>query len=287
MERLVIVGPGRLGLALGQALASADAVASLRYHGRRHEPPAHPMFHDGTAEYRYGLEQPEPGTTAVFLAVPDSALPEVAQSLAAFGPAPTTCSVFHCSGVLGTDPLAPLHAAGYSVGTFHPLQALPPSVSAAERLVGTAVSLSGGPEAMAVARRIVGVLHGRSLTVPTSRRPMYHAAAVLASNYVVALVADAARIFRTLGIEDDVAEAALVSLAIGSLENVAELGSERALTGPVVRGDVETVELHLRALERDDATLYAVLGRRALALVRERLPSETVAELDELFGRYA
>ncbi len=287
MERVIIVGPGRLGLALGHALAEAGAVASLVYQGRRPDPPDHILFHQDLAEYRFGLGHPEPGTTAVFLTVPDDALPEVAQAFAALGPAPPGCCVFHCSGVLGSDPLAPLHARGYPVGTFHPLQAIPFSLSGAERLRGASVSLSGDPEVLAVARRIIASLGGRGLAVPTSRRPVYHAAAVVASNYVVVLLAEAIRIFEELGLSREEAEEALTPLALGSLENVAELGAEKALTGPVSRGDVDTVELHLRALEREDAMLYAVLGRRSLELVRDRLAPEVVAELDALFQRYS
>jgi predicted short-subunit dehydrogenase-like oxidoreductase (DUF2520 family) len=286
VERLVFVGPGRVGLALGYALVQADAVSSLVYHGRRPEPPEHPLFHQGAAEYRYGLEAPEPGTTAVFLTVPDQALAEIAMALASRGDPSPGCPVFHCSGALGAEPLAPLHARGYRVGSLHPLQAIANPVVGADRLIGAAFALSGEHEALATARRLVGILGGRGITIPTGRRPLYHAAAVLASNYVVVLLREASRLFQAAGASEEDAEAALLGLARGAIENAASLGLDRALTGPVARGDVDVVGLHLRTLETEDAELYALLGERALAEVRDTLPPDAAGALEELFRRY-
>jgi predicted short-subunit dehydrogenase-like oxidoreductase (DUF2520 family) len=265
----------------------ADRRIGLTILGRRAEPPPHPLFQDGLAEYRFGLERPPEGTTAVFLTVPDSALPEVSFELAERGPAPGSCAVLHCSGALGADPLGPLHARGYAVGTLHPLRAIPHPTVAVDALRGAFFALSGEPEALSAGRRIVSLLGGRAISVPTSRRPLYHAAAVLASNYVVVLLREAVRLLELAGTEREEAEAALVGLAAGALDNVAELGVEEALTGPLVRGDVETIALHLRSLSRGDAKLYAVLGETGLAWIHDRLSADTAAELSELFDRYS
>jgi predicted short-subunit dehydrogenase-like oxidoreductase (DUF2520 family) len=283
VERLVFLGPGRVGLALGYALAQADAAASITYFGRHEDPPVHPIFSQRLAEYRYGIEPPPPGTTAVFLTVPDRALGEMAMALAARGEAPGGCAAFHCSGALGADPLEPLHRVGYAVGTFHPLQAVANPVVGAERLMGATFALSGDSEALMVARRLVSALGGHGLQVPTAHRPLYHAAAVMASNYVVVLLGEAARLLMAAGASREEAERGLASLARGVLEDVGELGSAGALTGPVQRGDLETVGLHLRVLEERDRELYALLGRRALDRVRNELEPEVVAGLERLF----
>jgi predicted short-subunit dehydrogenase-like oxidoreductase (DUF2520 family) len=156
-----------------------------------------------------------------------------------------------------------------------------------DALRGAFFALSGEPEALSAGRRIVSLLGGRAISVPTSRRPLYHAAAVLASNYVVVLLREAVRLLELAGTEREEAEAALVGLAAGALDNVAELGVEEALTGPLVRGDVETIALHLRSLSRGDAKLYAVLGETGLAWIHDRLSADTAAELSELFDRYS
>jgi predicted short-subunit dehydrogenase-like oxidoreductase (DUF2520 family) len=285
VERFVFIGPGKVGLALGHAISRAAGDVDLLYLGRRPEPPEHPLFHSGRARYQYGLDRPAEGTAAVFLTVPDAVLPELAQALAARGEAPPGCAAFHTSGALGADPLAPLHARGYAVGTLHPLQAIANPISGAERLVGSAFAISGEPAALGAARTIIGLLGGSGIMVPTGRRPLYHAAAVFASNYVVALLREAVSLLQVAGATSEEAERALTSLARGTLENVEELGIEGALTGPLLRGDVETVALHLRSLSPADAELYAALGRRTLAWVRERVPHEAASRLDELFER--
>ncbi|HSG07781.1 MAG TPA: hypothetical protein VLA36_05475, partial [Longimicrobiales bacterium] len=88
MSEILIVGPGRMGLALGYALVNAEAVRTLTVCGRRPEPPAHPLFVQGLARYVFGLERPENETEAVFLAVPDAVVPEMAHALAGQGQAP-------------------------------------------------------------------------------------------------------------------------------------------------------------------------------------------------------
>ncbi len=285
MERIIIIGPGRLGLALGTALAESGGELFLRYHGRHPDPPDHPIFSDGRAEYRYGLELPPPGTSAVFLTVPDDVLREMAEVLAARGDPPPGTPVLHCSGALGAEPLEALHRRGYQVGTLHPLQAIADPVTGARRLRGASFALSGEPEAMAVARRIVMTLGGKGIQVPTVRRPLYHAAAVVASNYLVVLLRTATRLMREAGAGPEEAEAAILALARGALQNIEDYGIQGALTGPVSRGDVDVVGLHLRTLDPRDAALYSELGARALEMSAHHLPPEVQGALTELFRK--
>lgn len=281
-DRVMIVGPGRTGLALGYALYQAGVLDALTYSGRRPEPPAHPVFIEGPARYRFGLEPTPPETTAVLLTVPDDVLPSMAQAVAAQGPAPEGCVALHCSGALSTDVLAPLHACGYRVGSLHPLQSLAHPLTGAERLVGAWFALSGEPEAVAVGRRFVAALSGTPLQIPVTRRPLYHAAAVVASNYLPVLIALAARLLVHAGVKEEDAVPALLPLVRGTLENIADMGLEAALTGPVARGDVETVRLHLRMLPDREARLYRDIGREAVNLAEARgLDAEKVELLRE------
>lgn len=271
---MVVVGPGRAGLTLGYALVQADAVTDLVFHGRRPEPPTHPLFVQGTADYVYGLAPLAPDTRAVFLAVPDRAVPDMAMALAEQGPAPVGCAAFHMSGALSTEVLAPLHHAGYAVGSFHPLQAFAHPVTAAERLPGSYVALTGEPRATAVGRELCGELGCGVLAVPESRRPLYHAAAVMASNFLPPLLDAACRAFERAGVDHDQTLPALLPLVRGTLDNIQEVGLGASVTGPVARGDVETVELHLRALDADDRTLYARLGLELARLVQGRVDED-------------
>lgn len=277
-EHLYFVGPGRAGLSLGYALWQAGAVDSLTYCGRRPDPPAHPLFIDGVARYVFGLERPESGTSAIFLSVPDEVLPEISMALAAHGDAPGGCVAFHLSGALGTDALAPLMRRGYGIGTLHPLQTLADPVLGARQLQGIYFATSGDPDALNTARRIVHYLGGVSVSVPVAKRPLYHAAAVFASNYLAGLMNAAGRLMIQAGIPGDEALAAILPLARGGLENLERMGPARALTGPISRGDIETIRLHLRTLEPRERVLYAAMGMEVLHLAREGELSEEEAE---------
>ena len=282
-ENLFFIGPGRAGLSLGYALWQAEAVGDLVYCGRRPEPPAHPLFIEGIARYTFGLEPPGVETTAVFLSVPDDVLAEMAHALAGHGTAPPGCSAFHLSGALSADVLAPLHARGYSVGSFHPLQSLAHPVSGAERLPGSYVAISGERVAVATARRLIQDLRCRDIMIPVPRRPLYHAAAVMASNHLAALLALAARLLVQAGVPEELALPALLPLARGTLDNVEELGRRGALAGPVVRGDVETVRLHLRSLEPREREVYRCLGGELVELAAALgLEPDVVEELKGL-----
>ena len=277
-ERLFFVGPGRAGLSLGYALSQAEVVEAITFCGRRPDPPPHPLFIHGKARYVFGLERPGDGTTAVILSVPDLVLPEISLALAAQGPAPGGCVALHLSGALGTDPLAPLLAAGYGTGTLHPLQTLADPVLGARQLQGVFFSLSGDPAALAVGRRLIHYLGASPLAIPVSRRPLYHAAAVLASNYLAGLIAAAGRLMAEAGVAEDEALRAILPLARGSLENLERMGAVQALTGPVSRGDLETIQLHLRTLAPREGALYRAMGLEILYLAREGGMDPEVAE---------
>jgi predicted short-subunit dehydrogenase-like oxidoreductase (DUF2520 family) len=278
-EKLYFVGPGRAGLALGQALYDAGAVGDLLYCGRRPAPPTHPLFDLAIARYCFGLEPPAVDTTAVFLSVPDDDIPEMAHALAGHGSAPPGCAAFHLSGALNTDVLSPLHARGYAVGSFHMLQSLADPATAARKIPGSFVSVAGEPTAVATGRRLAQHLGSRMLAVPVTRRPLYHAAAVLASSHISSLLALAARLMERAGIPEEDALPALLPLVRGNLDNIEALGVTAALTGPVARGDVETVGLHLRSLDGREREVYRLLTLELLERVAVGLDRETQEEL--------
>ena len=278
-ERLLIVGPGRAGLSLGYALVQADAVLDLTFAGRRPEPPGHPLFVQGTAGYVYGLQRPAPGTAAVVLAVPDSAIHDVAVGLASLGEAPPGCAAFHMSGASSTEPLTPLHEQGYSVGSLHPLQTLANPVTGADLLPRSWFAVAGEPRARSTAYRLLAYLGSPSFEIPAANRPLYHAAAVLASNYVSVLTERARQLLVRAGVPWDESGPALKALVEGTLQHRVWPDGVQTITGPVARGDLETVDLHLRSLDPVDRRLYAALGRVALEMVEDDLEDSTAREM--------
>ena len=275
-----------MGLALGAALRQADALERLIYYGRSMEPPPHPLFDgEAAAEYRVGPHPLPAETNVVILAVPDAALAEVAHDLAAAGPAPPGCVVLHLAGAISTEVLAPLHARDFVVGSMHPLQAIADPWHSGDRLLGAAFAIAGEPAAIATARRLVNALAGLPLVIAPTKRPLYHASAVVASNYLIALLAFAVRLMMEAGVSESDALTALLPLVHGTLENLEQLGVAAALTGPIARGDADTVRLHLTRLSESDRALYSGLGLELLRVARAAgLDPAKAADLESLLS---
>lgn len=286
LDRLWIIGPGRLGLALGFRLARVGAVGTLAYSGRSEAAPEHPLFsrYPWLVRYQAGLDPAPPIGTGVLITVPDAALPGVAAALAAMD-LPAELPVLHASGSLSTDVLAPLAAKGHPIGGLHPLAAIADPVDGADRLRGATFGVEGDGPARELAERLVAACDGHALAIQPGGKALYHAAAVFASNYAVALLSMAERLMVQAGVGATEAQAALARLAQGAVENVAAHGPIAALTGPVARGDVETVERHLARLSGAERGVYCLLGREALKLASARgIDARDAARLEELLG---
>lgn len=286
MDSVAIIGPGRIGLTLAAALAESRQIRAVTVYGRHPEAPAHPIFTEGDARYVFGLEPLERDTSAVLLAVPDATVPEMAFALAGHGAPPDGCVAFHCSGALPTDVLEPLHHQGYSVGSFHPLLAVTNPTLDVGQLPGSWVAVTGAPETVAVARRLSNAMGMRLLSVPAGRRPQYHAAVVMASTLMLPLLGRSAKLMERAGISGEDALAALISLVRSTLDSIEIGGVPDSIRGPIARGDVETVALHLRALDFEDRRLYATLGLEVLRLSEGVLDPEAGGELAGLFAKY-
>lgn len=282
-ETVAVIGPGRMGLALGGALMQAGEVDRLTYYGRSPDPPPHPLFEGDGVEYAMGYGPLVEETSVLILAVPDDAIHDVANQVARMGPAPSPCVALHLSGALSTDILTPLHTAGFMVGSLHPLQTVADPWSGVERLRGCAYAIAGEPGALTTARRIVAALDGRALVIPPALRPLYHAVAVFASNYVLVAAAAVARTLAEAGIAEEDAVAAALPLMRGTMDNLEQLGLGAALTGPVARGDVDTVRLHLSRLSARERRLYSALGMETVQLARAvGLDPDRAAALESL-----
>jgi predicted short-subunit dehydrogenase-like oxidoreductase (DUF2520 family) len=231
-----LIGPGRAGRSL------INALAGTRWHC--------------AAVYRRDddVSDAAEGVDALVIAVPDDALATVAGSVR---PRPTTV-VIHLSGAKSLDALAP-HGRRASV---HPLVSLPDPETGASRLTDNAMFAVAGD---GLARDLVATLDGEAFDVAESDRTLYHATAAIASNHLVVLCAQVERLARHLDLPFDL----YGRLMAESLENVRQIGASAALTGPAARGDVETVDAHIAALERvgaHEGDLYRVWSAEAARL---------------------
>lgn len=205
-------------------------------------------------------------TSIVFLAVPDGAVRGLASQLTG---APGSVSFVHLSGAMGLDPLKVLWP-GHAVGSFHPLQSFPaPRAPSAFQGSTIAVDASSGALLRRL-RALARAIGGRPKQVGDADRVLYHAAAVFASNYLTVVVAEATRLLEGIGWTRAESTDALLPLIEGAVANLRARGPVHALTGPVRRGDAETVARQLAALEKVDAADgYRMLGTIALKIARE------------------
>jgi predicted short-subunit dehydrogenase-like oxidoreductase (DUF2520 family) len=172
--------------------------------------------------------------------------------------------VIHLAGSRGLDVFDALleRRTGLRVGALHPLQSFPSTTVGLERLKGAWAAVAGDPEVEQLAR----VLGLRPFALADADRSRYHAAAVVASNHLVALLGQVERIAASC----DVPFEAFTALVIASVQNAFEYGPAEALTGPVARGDLATVEQHLRDLDPAERDAYRALAREASRLTGRR-----------------
>jgi predicted short-subunit dehydrogenase-like oxidoreductase (DUF2520 family) len=221
---IILIGRGRVGGSLAAAADNANLPARLVAGA------------DAARE--------SAGATAALICVPDGAIAEVCDAVASADPPPAL--VGHVSGAGTLAALEPAFAAGAATFSLHPLQTFPDGATAIE---GTPAAVAGSDEAAAAFARALGAQLGmRPFDVPESQRAAYHAAACMASNFLVALQEAAAELLSRSGAGDpDEARELLAPLVLRTAANWAERGPD-ALTGPIARGDRETVEGHRAAL---------------------------------------
>ena len=233
---VVIVGPGRLGRTVSEALRRAGWSVQLISRGER-IPPA-PL---------------------TWLTVPDRSIAEAAAAT------PRGGVVLHASGATDITPLRP-HA---PAGSLHPLMTFPGPEVAVPPMQDLPAAVAGDAGAQAAARQLAGAMGWRAFDVPGDRA-RYHAAAVIAGNYATTLLGVAAEMLAAAGVPAEEAPGLLAPLALTSLRNAAAVGPRKALTGPVARGDQPVIARHRAAIQstnRDLLEIYDVLLRATERLI--------------------
>lgn len=277
-----LLGAGGAATALGVALAAAGIEVSAVWSRRLEHAQALATRLPGALACADPQSAADRGALVV-LAVPDGAIvPLCAQLRWRSGQA-----VIHLAGAYGRELLAPAAQAGAETGAFHPLQTFAGRADPAA-WHGVAVAIEADPplatELASLARR----LGAEPFSLDPAQRPLYHAAAALAANGLVALVGGAAELLgRATGLERGAAVRHLLPLLRGVLVNLEQLGLPQALTGPVARADRATLERHVAALARETPewlALYRALAEAMLPLARERAANdrERLAALDAL-----
>ena len=272
---LAVVGAGRVGTSL--------AVLWQRAGHRILAVAGGPATPERAARYLPGVPVLDPveaarGAEVVAIATPDGVIAEVCDAIARAGALAPDGAVLHASGATPLEALAAARDAGSRVLSVHPLQTCPTVDAALERLAGAGFAVTAeDEEGSALGERLARDAGGRPFRLADELKPLYHAAAVFASNYLVTVTALAYELERASGIADPAS--ILAPLQAATLANLERVGPAEALTGPAVRGDAGTVARNLEALaERAPQAVkpYVALADLALSLAErsERLDLE-------------
>ena len=281
---LGIVGARRLGPALGLGLARkgyAVAAAASRSPGSAEKLAAGIPGCRATTD----AQALASSVDLVMLTVPDDAIAQVCASLR-WRPGQ---AVVHCSGATELSALAPAASAGALTGGFHPLQMFTDPETALRGLPGCTIALEADPPLRETLVRMAEALGCHTLRLPPGTRALYHAGAGYVAAFVNALVKDAIAVWSPLGLSEAEAIRALLPLLRGTADSIERSGPALGMAGPASRGDLGTVEKHVRALAALDPQLldlYRRLALRTVALGVERgsLSLEKAAALRALLG---
>ncbi|MEO8031169.1 MAG: Rossmann-like and DUF2520 domain-containing protein [Gemmatimonadota bacterium] len=258
----LIIGAGRMGRGIGLALSQAGGRSRL--FSRSQDRVVAPV----AAEAAGGLGAAVGTADLVVLAVPDDAIANVARELAETGGVRPGQTILHLSGLLDRSVLSALSGSGAALGSFHPLQTIADPTSAPALLRGAVAGIEGDARALASAIELARRLGMRPIVIRADGKAAYHAGAAMVANYTVALAGVAQRLAEQAGVDPVEAGQIYLPLLEGALGNLRKLGAVHGLTGPIRRGDVETVRAHLAVLDATTARLYRSAGLEALQLAR-------------------
>ncbi|WP_134217191.1 DUF2520 domain-containing protein [Pelotomaculum sp. FP] len=269
--RIAVVGAGKVGSALALLLgAQGYPVAGIA---------SRSISSALRAAEQLGVpatDRPEeitPGADVVFITTPDRVIAQVAAEINERGGFKPGQVVFHTSGAHAAGEVGAARRSGALAASLHPLQSFADVKTAMENLPGSYFALEGDAAALPYAQLIVKDLGGKSFSIEARDKPLYHAAACIASNYLVSLMHLATGLYGRFGLSRQEAFEALYPLVKGTINNIGRVGPAQALTGPVARGDGSTLQGHLEVLKPIDGLeleLYRKLGLYTVGVALEK-----------------
>jgi predicted short-subunit dehydrogenase-like oxidoreductase (DUF2520 family) len=222
----------------------------------------------------------------IFICVPDDHIPLVVNDLT--GVDFNGQYIFHTSGACSSKLLEPLAKKGAIVASFHPVQTFAGSDPKPDIFKGIYFGIEGQPKARQLGRKLSARLGAKTLFLSPEEKPVYHLACSMSSNFLVLLLFEVKELFRTIGLEEKDTIKILMPLLNKTLQNVKKLGIEKSLTGPVVRGDCQTVKSHLSitSLKPGLDNIYRSLAKESLLIGQKRgLPEDKIKALKKLLGQ--
>lgn len=261
--RIVIVGPGNLGAALTESLRDAGFVIDAVIVRSSSKSLSRARRLAKKVGARVLTDLSEVKANVIWLCVPDSEIRHVAASLV--GQLEWKGRVaLHSSGALTSDELEPLRRRGAAVASVHPLMTF--VQGSRPTLAGVPFAIEGDPAAVGKAQGMVRALGGLGYSIRKRDKAAYHAWGVFVSPLLTSLFATSERVAALAGVKGKAARRRMIPILLQTLANYAARGAPRAFSGPVIRGDVETVRRHLRVLDSVPVAreVYLALAKAAM-----------------------
>ena len=285
MLKLGFIGAGTVGTALSVRLSSQGypvvAVSSHRQASARKMA----LAVSGCRAFK-NIQDVADAADLIFITTPDDAIASVVSDIQWR----RGQNVVHCSGALSTDILRPAKKSGARVGSFHPLQTFAGMKQAVENIPGSTFGVEAEEPLLSILKDMAIALNGHWIELKASDKVVYHVAAVITCNYLVTLVKLATDLWQSLGIPQSQATRVLLPLIRGTIQNIDTVGIPQCLTGPIARGDIETIKKHLDALEKAAPALlstYQELGLQTIpiALAKGRINQRQAEELESILKK--
>jgi len=284
MKRIGFVGPGKVGYSFGRHIAerSDGSFEVAGYFGRGIEDAREAAAFVGGRAF----ETPEELVSVcdmLLLTVPDKQISAAWESLYVKLPDRSDpLYVGHCSGSQSSKIFQP--KPGCYFGSVHPILAVHDKESSYKNFAVAYFTIEGDEEFASIACDLLSALGNPFNIIDASKKTQYHTASVIVSNLVCALAYQGAETFKACGLDEAFADKAWRSLFRENAENIASLGPILALTGPVERGDADTVSRHLEALSGDVRETYLLLSRTLIEAAQKKNPDRDYSDLIKLLG---
>lgn len=271
------IGAGKVGFSLGRYLVE-NGVEVTGYSSRSMESAREAALFTNTKVYS-NLENLVDDSDILFLTVTDGIIKKVWNRIRAL---PIKGKIIcHCSGSLSSSIFLGIDECEAYAYSVHPLYAINDKHTSYRNLHKAIFTIEGSGKYIKHMDEFIRRLGNKTQIIDTFSKTKYHAAAVMVSNQVVALAHIGISLLMSCGISETNARAMLESLMIGNVENIVNLGTREALTGPVERNDIETIKKHLESLSGRDLKIYVELSKVLLEIAKDKHTDENFIELEK------
>lgn len=277
--KIGIIGAGKVGVTLGKYFSTNNLLVTGFYSKNINSAKDAARFTQ--TKYFSNVDDLVNESDIIFITTPDGVIEEVWNNLKELSI--QNKIICHCSGALSSKIFSNCNQDifGYSI---HPIYAFNDKYNSYINLKQATITIEGYPRYTQYLTNMFNKMGNKTKVISANNKAIYHAASVMASNNVIALVQTAVDMLGECGFGSEEALEALYPLMLNNIKNIGELGLVKSLTGPVERGDVKTIEKHLSSLSEEDKMLYKLLAKKLVKVAQERNYDRDYSQLIKMIG---